>query len=194
MEAKIAEAMRSLHAAQQKAINNKRKEGHLYQVGDKVWLLRPRGIGGDKTQSWWTGPYPIVGREGERSFVLQKTATETHNAHADQLKPWVADETEGQGIPMEYRVGDPAHSLPMEVENIRTHRTTPHGQEFLVHWKGTSPQEDSWEPVSSFMNMPCAKWQEYCQHSGVAVTVAFGGNVDSSRYAGEPRGGGLQRQ
>ena len=141
MEAKIAEAMRSLHAAQQKAINNKRKEGHLYQVGDKVWLLRPRGIGGDKTQSWWTGPYTIVGREGERSFVLQKTATETHNAHADQLKPWVADETEGQGIPMEYRVGDPAHSLPMEVETSGPIERPPMDKSFWCIGRGRAPKK-----------------------------------------------------
>ncbi|CAI7850900.1 unnamed protein product, partial [Closterium sp. NIES-54] len=35
-----------------------------------------------------------------------------------------------------------------EVASIAAHRDTPHGREFLVHWKDQPASEDSWEPES----------------------------------------------
>ena len=171
MDTKIAKELDKIHAAQQGYINEKRREGHQHRVGDKVWVIRPKQLGGNKISPWWLGPYPIVAREGERSFVVLKTPTETLSVHADQLKPWYGEDVEGPGIPIVYRQKDPGDTLPMEVEGIRTHRESVFGLEFLVQWKGASPQADSWEPVASFVRIKSDIWWQYCEQHQVPITV-----------------------
>ena len=137
MDKDIAAAMNALHSTQQGWINSQRKTGQQYKIGDQVWVQRPKQVGGHKIQPWWAGPYPIVGQEGEQSFVVRWGSEGLLPVHADQLKPWVGEALATQGIPMCYRHSDPVGQLPLRIATIRDHRQTQWGYEFLVHWEGT---------------------------------------------------------
>ena len=169
---KIATTMNAMHEAQEAKINSQRKEIHKYNVGDKVWVMRPKPLGGHKIQPWWAGPYPIVGREGEQSFVLQWNDLETLRVHADQLKPWRGDEMQGSGISMTYRHTDPHDVLPMKVAVIRGYREGPCGLEFLIHWEGSTPVEDTWEPTASFVHIRSREWRDYCDQHQIPISLA----------------------
>ena len=75
--------------AHQKWVENKnktRKNRPPYQVGDYVLLLKPRGVGGTKTETRWTGPYPVVERSGRNSYKIKVNMGPPVDAHASQLK------------------------------------------------------------------------------------------------------------
>ena len=171
MDRDIAAAMNALHAAQQGWLNARRREGRLYQVGDKVWVARPKQIGGHKIQPWWAGPFPIVEREGDQSYVVQWGPEGTLRVHADQLKPWVGDPVTTPGVPLVYNSRDDCDEIPAKVSLIRAHRETRWGFEFLVHWVGAPASEDSWEPLSTFLRVKCPIWQLYCQHHSLPIVL-----------------------
>lgn len=172
MDRKISSNMNAMHEAQQAKINARRREGHQYNVGDKVWVMRPKPLGGHKIQPWWAGPYPIVEREGAQSFVLQWSDTEVLRVHADQLKPWIGDALQSHGIPIKYRHTDPHDDLPMKIAIIRAHREGPYGLEFLIHWEGSTPVEDTWEPMASFIRIRSHEWRDYCESHQLPISLA----------------------
>ncbi|EPS67738.1 hypothetical protein M569_07036 [Genlisea aurea] len=84
-EGHIASILRKRILEGLKRINQKR-QARKFQVGDRVWLKRPKGITGPSpTEALWTGPYRIGKQVGTNSFVLKIGRTEIA-AHADQLK------------------------------------------------------------------------------------------------------------
>jgi hypothetical protein len=139
-------------------------------VGDKVWVARPKPLGGHKLQAWWAGPYLLKERKGAHSFAVEYAPGELLDVHTDQLKPWNGEDL-GEGIPMSYRCYDPPNTLPMGVEHVLAHREGRDGPEFLVRWKGTSPACDSWEPSSRFVRVESLTWQEYCQEHRIPVRL-----------------------
>ena len=63
--------MSEAHEKWANRINAHRKAGTPPVVGDWVWYLRPREVGGNKLQSWWLGPYKVVERVGQRSYECE---------------------------------------------------------------------------------------------------------------------------
>ncbi|CAI7733187.1 unnamed protein product [Closterium sp. NIES-53] len=67
--------------------------------------------------------------------------------HVQRLRPFRApshDRPAARQLPPMFE-GSPGL---FEVASIAAHRDTPHGREFLVHWKDQPASEDSWEPES----------------------------------------------
>lgn len=94
--------------------------------------------------------------------MIKWNDSEVLKVHADQLKPWIGDKLQGTGTPMEYRCTDPHDDLPMKIAMIRAHRKGLYGLEFLVHWEGSTPMEDTWEPIASFVRIRSHEWRDYC--------------------------------
>ena len=64
----------------------------------------------------------------------------------------------GTGVPLYHHQGTTKSTSLWDLENeeivqsIKKHRVREGKLEFLVHWKGTRPSEDSWEPPTTFVN------------------------------------------
>ncbi|CAI7797407.1 unnamed protein product [Closterium sp. NIES-53] len=58
-----------------------------------------------------------------------------------------------------------------EVASIAAHRDTPHGREFLVHWKDQPASEDSWEP-ESHLDRAATAVNRYLTSRGLALWSA----------------------
>ena len=157
----IADHMNREHKMIQNRINRHRKEDPIYNIGDLVLMVRPKTIGGDRLETYWTGPYPIVRREGERSFVIQKAPHREVNVHMDQLKPWIADwDPPGTGVPLRYNATH-SEDPPCSVRQIQAHRRN-HGEwEALIQWEGAPASEATWEPATSLQGPAQQQWRRY---------------------------------
>ena len=90
----VAVALNEAHRKVANQVNSHRRGRPPYVVGDWVWYLRPKGVGGAKLQSWWQGPFRVHERLGESSYRLRTPQGQFFDAHADQLKlcHWVEPE------------------------------------------------------------------------------------------------------
>lgn len=82
----VAERRNQAHQEQADRVNAHRRVRPPYQVGDYVFLQRPKGVGGVKLETRWTGPYPVVERVGRNSYRLKVSTGMPVDAHASQLK------------------------------------------------------------------------------------------------------------
>ena len=106
-------------------------------MGDQVWVIRPKGITGPKTETWWTGPAKVVERVGEASYVVEFGPGDRLDVHQDQLKRYHANEPVGEGVPLVYHVDYTRQKGPLPTK-IRAHRVVGGRKlELLVHWEGT---------------------------------------------------------
>ena len=140
----LSDKLNEIHANQADYFNSRKRERRNFTVGEKVWLIRPKKVGGNKIRTWWTGPFPITKQVGRDVFSLQTSPTENVEVHSDQIKKFVGDEVWTTGVPMFYSNRDPHDKPPMQVDRVRDSRQTPTGWEFLVHWKGAPNTMDSW--------------------------------------------------
>ena len=102
IDEEVARFMSEAHEKWANRINAHRKAGTPPAVGDWVWYLRPREVGGNKLQSWWLGPYKVVERVGERSYQVRTPRGEVLDVHLDQIKPCHWEMPESSGIPLQY--------------------------------------------------------------------------------------------
>ena len=72
-------------------MNAQRRARPTYQVGDWVWYLKTKPVGGVKMSSWWLGPFRILERIGESTYNMKDTHNKEHQAHAQSLKRYVWD-------------------------------------------------------------------------------------------------------
>ena len=86
IDERVAFFLNEAHAKWAERVNAKRSEGPKYEVGDWVWYLRPRSVGGAKMQSWWQGRFRVLAKCGERSFRLRTPQGDEFDFHLDQLK------------------------------------------------------------------------------------------------------------
>lgn len=136
--------------------NRKVIEGKQYKVGDKVWLSsrniksqRPTG----KLDYRKLGPFKIIEIIGTRSYKLDLPATmKIHPVfHTNLLEPYKEDVIEGR----------PQTELPpiivdeheeFEVEQIIDSRIYRNKSQYLVHWKGYTVMDRTWEPIENLEN------------------------------------------
>jgi hypothetical protein len=85
----------------------------------------------------YEGPFKVIGRSGG-AYTLQDNAGALlpRNFPPSALRLISADPV--------------LNSPSFEVDAILDHRLTDSGYEYLVHWKGYSKEEDSWEPAANF--------------------------------------------
>jgi hypothetical protein len=86
---KVSDHMNALHTRRAEQFAVRAREPPVYTVGKKVWVLRPRTAFTPKLLSWWIGPCPLVGRVGERTYVVEVKRHKAMVVHAAQLKPFV---------------------------------------------------------------------------------------------------------
>jgi len=159
----VSEKMNKIHEDQANYFNSRKRDRRSFVVGDKVWLIKPKQVGGHKISTWWTGPFPIVQRLGLDVFVIKLNTDETMEVHSDQIKKFQTDDILDEGVPLYYHEEDPPEGLPMQIERIRDHRVGQAGLEFLVHWKGAPNAMDSWEKPEKFLLVSSQEWLDYCK-------------------------------
>ena len=173
----VAQSLNELHEKRQKTLNESRKKGPPYKVGDWVWVLRPRSSPSTSTlDTWWVGPTKVLERLGDQSYKVQITPNRTFSVHASDMKPYVEDLLSGK--PQELFHFLPTHEevgiTPGEwdVEAILNHRKGPDGKlQFLTRWENTQPGEETWEPVSHFILRYNNAWAQYCTEKGIHLDI-----------------------
>ncbi len=64
------------------------KKRPAFYVGDRVWIMKPKPVGGYKIQTNWTGPTAITSRTGASSFEETTTNGDTRAVHISQIKTY----------------------------------------------------------------------------------------------------------
>ena len=92
IDEKVAKLLNEEHAKVARRVNANRGPGPVYHIGDWVWYLRPKSVGGTKLRTYWQGPFKVLSRAGERSYRLRTPQGEEFDAFQDQLKPCCWDD------------------------------------------------------------------------------------------------------
>jgi Chromo (CHRromatin Organisation MOdifier) domain len=164
LDAQVAKILNDLHAKEFAAINKKRKVPESFQIGQKVWVLRPRGLSADKLRSWWIGPCPVTGRLGDMSYEVEIKPGSKVTLHRSQLKPHFVDEFSAEKL-QEFHFQPTQEEIdtgPDEwvVEKIMGHRKDKRGRyEFLTKW--VDYDETTWEPLMNFIHRYSLDWRNY---------------------------------
>ena len=140
----------------QKGYNKKVKPGPEFKVGDLV-LLNARNIKtkreSKKLDNLYRGPCKIIQVVGPNAFKLElppQLAGKMHNVfHISLLEPYVENTIPERETPPPPPVSDELDFY--EIEQILDSRTRNRKVEYLVHWKGYSPDERTWEPFENLI-------------------------------------------
>lgn len=127
----------------------------LFQVNDKVMIhTKNWQKSGCMPKPQQNGPLTIIEKLSEVTFRLDipKTWTDFHPVfHASKLRPYVESCIIGQ-----QREQPPTDLInghkEYEVEHIIDQEKCGQTQYYLVQWKGTNPDQDSWEPEANLAN------------------------------------------
>jgi hypothetical protein len=147
------------------------KKRPAFYVGDRVWIMKPKPVGGHNIQTYWTGPTTITSRTGASSFEDTTANGDTRAVHMSQIKPYQDDVLDG-GAPLHfYRPGHREASIATpEIHKILSHRVEdtdfPH---FLVHWSGSFPEQDSLLSLLELIEFDCDMWAPYCMVHGIST-------------------------
>ena len=168
---KIAYALNTLHAQQMKKYNQRHKDRERFNIGTKVWVQRPKELGGRKLRLWWEGPYRIVEQTGMRSYKVEISPGRVKDFGLAQLKRYEADQVYGIARPLFYKKGDSGYAQKQrQVEYIRDCQLNHRGEpEWLTHWANTQPSEDTWEPAATFLTGCSQPWVDYCRANNLEV-------------------------
>jgi hypothetical protein len=147
----IALRLNLVHEAEALRINRLRGARVPFKVGDKVLLLKPKSLSSQaKLEARWVGPMTISDRKGLSSFAVRDLRGGEHDAHMDQLRPFISppdpvDLTLWVYNRREVPSGDVVRG------SIRDHcPTSTGGWEFLV--VQGDPPEGIWESAELFVN------------------------------------------
>ena len=176
LDREVASILNKRHEQEAERVNAGRMAPDPFVVGDRVWVLRPKGSGMSKLDTWWVGPCEVTGRVGDLSYRVQVKPGVVQDVHRDQLKPWVEDALEGGGVPLfHHSTGYKALETEpdeWEVEEIRGHRVgRSGGLELLTKWVGTPEGEETWEPVQNFILKFCDVAARYLHQKGVKADL-----------------------
>ena len=168
----VAKTINTLHYRQADRLNKGRERRPPFQVGDWVWIHRPKGITGPKLDTVWLGPGKVLERLGNATYRVQLKPNHAQEVHLDQMKPHVADTITGRSYELytHKRGIAPLGVEPDEwlVQDILGHRRGKNGQwEFLTHWEGYDRSEATWEPTGNFILRFSAPWVRYCHIKGL---------------------------
>ena len=127
-----------------------------FSTGSTVMIIDPQR--NNKFEPKYIGPYTIVRRSHGGAYVLKDPTGDLldRKVPPDQIKL----------VSKSRRRVNNDHPI-FVVEKIISHRGSAESYEYLVHWKGYSEDENTWEPASSFLDHSVIKryWQTIKQSS-----------------------------
>lgn len=137
----------------QEFYNRKVIEGPKFNIGDKVWLSssnlksqRPT----PKLDYKRLGPFKIIAKIGSRSYKLELPSTmRIHPVfHVNLLEPYQVDNIpDRQPQPAPPAIIDDHQEF--EVEEIIDSRIRRNQVQYLIHWKGYTTMDRTWEPFKN---------------------------------------------
>ena len=127
-----------------------------------------------KLESWLLGPAKVIQRVGDSSYKVLLKPGVIYDVHKDWLKPYVEDNFLGTEVPLFFHQGTTKstglgdiQSEDEQIEGVKKHRVRNGKLEFRVRWKGTSSQEDTWEPIGTFITKLSQPFLQYVQENGL---------------------------
>ena len=169
IDQKIAEILQELHAKRAEEVNKNRRELSILDVGAKVWWLRPRGLTGDKLETYWVGPCKILGRKSAHTYSIETREGHTVDAHRCQLKEHREDIYHHQPLALfhfKQTISDVEVGIEeWEVEAISEHKVENGELKFLVKW--ANHEEKTWEPIGHFFHRYAKEFVRYCSEKGI---------------------------
>ena len=172
-----------------------------YQIGDRVMVkLNPRQFKSLQSVNQnlirkYEGPFEIIAKAGKISYrVDMPHHLKIHSVfHASQLKPYFEDKEDKERRQFERaRIFITPPTVDKQIEAIIDHQLVRgkgwnnSSSQFLVHWKGTAPEETTWEKYEDLWQF-CDKVHQYLQLCGVGVVANSGGGACTA-----PQGGTLK--
>jgi transposase InsO family protein len=173
MRKKVQDSLTKIHSRlRSKYISQHRNPE--YEPGDKVWVrnTKPRS-NVSKLDPLWTGPCEILERIGSTGRYKVSLPHGVEDAHMDSFKPYLTPPS-GVAIPFHYFKPKAVlhESDEYVVDKIVGHKVEKGVHFWKVRWKGYGPEEDSWEPASSFIGFIQQDWKKYNRDHSILVPVS----------------------
>ena len=130
-------------------------KGPQHKIGDKVWLsskyIKQRPTG--KLDHKRLGPFKVIEAIGTRSYKLDLPNTMRIYPvfHTSLLEPFKPDPIEGRSpVPLPPVVVNKHEEYEVDyIVDFRIHRNS---LQYLVHWKGYTTMNRTWEPSKDTIN------------------------------------------
>jgi hypothetical protein len=120
----------------------------------------------------WLGPCEILDRLGNSGRYKVALPNGVQDVHSDDFKPYFCP-PDGKAIPFLYY--KPRPRLPESddyvVDKILDHKVDKGVHYWKVRWKGYGPEEDTWEPASSFVGFIQQDWKLWNKEHNINVPI-----------------------
>jgi transposase InsO family protein len=145
IDTSISQALSSLHKEEAKKRNSTLPSREEYQIGDLVWVLKPKDLSSQsKLEARWHGPLAVTERLSSHTYVVQDKKHTSLKVHCDQLKPYfsLGEVGELSGLP----------GYNKQLLKILDSRDSPEGDmEFSILW--TDSTTPTWIPFSVLLSL-----------------------------------------
>ena len=137
--------------------NKSRTQGKPFQKGQQVWLRKSDETLKDdnKLLPLWEGPFQVSGQLSETTFNIQVEPGRHQEVHRYRLKaevPCPKGRFKLLYWTSKYLKDRKMVTSSLKLEKILDYKKNARNKWYsLCRWKGFGPEEDKWEPASSFI-------------------------------------------
>ena len=174
IDAKVAQILNEMHEKEAQWVNRHRKPSPSFQVGQKVWYLRPEDSG-TKVDSRWLGPCLVKGRIGEESYEVEVKPGRQIHTTARFLKAWQENTFGGPSLPLFFHqqtvIDEEADPTEWNVQEILGFKIVDGQKFFKVLWDGYPRDEATWEGIPAFLSKVNLPWRKFCERNGIVVDL-----------------------
>jgi len=145
----------------------------VYEPGDKVWVRNStQRTDSTKLDPLWTGPCEILERIGNTGRYKVSLPSGPGDMHMDNFKPYLVPPN-GTAIPCHYFKPRPKVPETDEyiVQKILDHKVERGVHLWKVRWKGYGPEEDTWEPATSFVGYIQKDWKIWNKTHDIQIPI-----------------------